>query len=119
MQSLQSSVIARPDLRDGAGWQMSPIIRHARMSFSVTLNTELHWVRGRKKKREMFFMHTWRLSCTPNSPFSYEGGAASENRCSGFDVDVKQRVPMKAETVGIGFYSFLMEKDAHMFFFIS
>ena len=35
------------------------------MSFSVTLNTELHWVRGRKKKREMFFMHTWRLSCTP------------------------------------------------------
>jgi hypothetical protein len=57
-------------------------------------------VRGRKKRREMFFIHTWRLSCTPNSPFSYEGGLASENRCSGFDVDLKQRIANESRDSG-------------------
>lgn len=69
----------------------------------------MHWVGWeRKKKRGRNVLDAQIdggcLVVPPNSPFSYEGaGGRARARIDApdFDVDLKQRMPMKAETVGI------------------
>ena len=54
-------------------------VRSVRTSFSVTLNMKL---RGKKRN---------------------DAPVRAANQCFGFDLDLKQHMLMKAETVGIGF----------------
>ena len=63
------------------------------MSFySVILNTKIN---GERKK------------CSSHDPWCTHAPVRAANQCFGFDLDLKQSMLMKEETVGIGF---LMER---------